>query len=101
MKVINHHKGNYTFDDTQDGSVMYGTVKVTESEWRKVLEYLKRAKYTSNTYHRDGLKHFWSWVYPKHKKLKRLCIGVSNTELVFKHFKLPNYKRQNYVFERL
>ena len=103
MKATNHHKDNYTFDDSNDGSVMNGTIYMTTKEYHKVLEYLRKAytnaKAKNNTYIRDGLSHVFNWTLVKRLNLKRICLGVTATELIFKHYKLPRYKRQNYVIE--
>lgn len=100
MKAINHQKNNYTYDGSNSGSVMNGTLYMSKKEWNRVVKYLggqyKKAVKNSDTYIRDGLGHALSWNIPKHSGEKSFCIGVTATELIFKHYNLPRYKRQNY-----
>ncbi len=104
MKLVNHRKENYTFDDTQSGSVMNGTIFVSEKEWKEIIKSLRkaysRAKATSNTQIRDGLHHVFSWLLPTHGNDKRICLGVAATSLIVLKYDLKNYKRQNYVIQR-
>lgn len=101
MKVINHQKGNYTFVSPSDSSVMYGTITMSAREWRSAVVYLKSrytlAKRYTNTYVRDGLSHVFNWTLKHYPQDGRVCLGVTATELLFKKYKLPRYKRQNYV----
>jgi len=103
MKITNHNKGNYTFDDSCDGSVMYGTIKMTRKEFDNAIEFLKSRwrKSTKNTetYTRDALNHVFNWTIPNHGKDRRICLGVVATKLIFEHYKLPRYKKQNYVID--
>ncbi|MBP9771430.1 MAG: hypothetical protein KBD16_00685 [Candidatus Pacebacteria bacterium] len=104
MKLINHHKGNFTFDDSHNGSVMYGTIYVTESEFADIVKRIKRsyrdAVRSCSTHRRDALSHVISWTLRNHGNDKRLCLGVTATALIAKWYKLPRYKHQNYVIER-
>ncbi len=105
MKLVNHHKDNYTFDDSNDGSVMNGTIYVTESEYADIVRRIKAsyrvAVKSSTTYRRDSLAHVINWTFRNHGNDKRLCLGVTATELIAKWYKLPNYKKQNYVINRI
>lgn len=111
MQVINHHDGNYTFADPTDSSVMYGTIKMTRDEFTDVIFFLedeyKKAKRLTSTYIRDGLSHVFNYTLPAYAKRKKenrypqhnncVCLGVTATEIIFKHWNLPRYKKQNYV----
>lgn len=89
---------------------MYGTIFMTPKEYQKVLTFLKaryiKAKEKGETYIRDSLSHYFSGTYgdkdttPKKDCIlsthNSICLGVCATELIFKKYKLPRYKRQNY-----
>ena len=104
MKLINHQKGNYTYDDTRDGSVMYGTIYMTGAQFHESIKALKRA-YTRavrdcNTSIRDGLSHVFNHTLVKHADARRICLGVTATSLLALKWNLPRYKsNQNYVIE--
>jgi hypothetical protein len=111
MQVINHHDGNYTYADPTDSSVMYGTIKMNLGEFTDALFYLedeyKRAKRQTNTYIRDGLSHLFNYTLSQWAKRKAenrypdcnncVCLGMTATELLFKKYNLPRYKRHNYL----
>lgn len=103
MKATNHHKDNYTYDDTSSGSVMNGTIKMTRKEYKDAIAFLKneykKAKQYNYTATRDGLMHTIDWVLNRYGDKRRICLGVTATELIFRRYRLPNYKRQNYVIE--
>ncbi len=106
MKAINHHKDNYTYDSSNDGSVMNGTIYMTAKEWETAKAMLRkaytRAKRLNDTYTRDALSHTLTYTITHLPDVKpydtrrSFCIGVTATELLFQHFKLPHYKKQNY-----
>ena len=100
MKITNHQKGNYAFDSSHDGSIMYGTVEVSHKEWCEIVKYLhrvySRATTSGNTYTRDALSHVFDWTLKNHAQDEYVCIGVEATRLMFKRFNLPRYKHQNY-----
>lgn len=100
IKVINHQKNNYTYDSSNSGSVMNGTIFMTKREWEKCKDIIckayGKAKRYNHTYERDGLAHAISYYIPHHEKAPSFCIGVTATEVIFKAFNLPRYKRQNY-----
>lgn len=97
MKVTNHQKGNFSY---LDSSVMYGTIEMSHKEWVESVKYLRRvyanAKRNRNTYKRDSLSQLFNWNLPKHAQDQYICLGICATELLFKRFNLPRYKRQNY-----
>lgn len=104
MQLINHHANNYTFDDTNEASVMNGTIIMSRDEWNDAIAYLlkayKRAERDYNTYIRDSLSHVFNWTLKKHKPIKRLCLGVVATKLIAYRYGLKSrYKNQNYVIE--
>ncbi len=105
MKIVNHQKGKYTFDDTNNGSVMYGSIYMSEKEFDDVVKFLRRryaiAKRYNQTYKRDSLSHALDWTLKQHGSDKRICLGVCATELIFERYNLPRYKRQNYVICRV
>lgn len=95
MKIINHQKGNFSYCGE---SVMYGTIIMSQKEFCDVVGYLKQqyryAKKHIKTYVRDSLYH--TITYTLTKKENPVCLGVCATELLFKKYKLPRYKKQNY-----
>lgn len=109
MKVKNHHDGNYTFVYPSDSTVIYGTIEMSQIEYDQCIKYLKRVRTnTKNTYIRDSLHHVFTYTLPQHRKRvqekrypyifdSRISLGVCATELIFKKFELPRYKRQNYM----
>jgi len=105
MKLVNHHKDNYTYDDTHDGSVMNGTIYMTAREWADMLKRLRkaydRATRDCNTRIRDGLAHVFNWTLKHHGDKKRVCLGVTATSLIALKYNLKRYKHQNYVIERI
>jgi hypothetical protein len=108
MKIQNHNAGNYFFTSQGDSSVMYGTITMTQAEYNDAIKYLQGVyKRTKNTYIRDSLAHVFNWTLKKrgdyHMEFFRqnssgesVSLGVCATELLFKRYKLPRYKRQNY-----
>lgn len=103
MKAINHQKDNYTFVSIYDSSVMNGTIEMTREEFNDAIEFLRIQKLISekkvDTYTRDALSHVFNWTLKHYGQADRLCLGVRATELIFKHYALPRYKRQNYVIQ--
>ena len=101
MKIINHNKGNYTFVSPSDSSVMYGTIEMNQEEFENAIAFLKKrygiAKRYCHTYVRDSLAHVFTWTLKHYPQNGRISLGVCATELLFKHFDLPRYKKQNYV----
>ena len=101
MKVTNHNKDNYTFVSASDSSVMNGTIEMSKKEFDNAIAFLKRrygiAKRYNHTYIRDSLSHVFNWTLKHYPKDKRICLGVCATELIFKQYNLPRYKKQNYV----
>lgn len=97
MKVTNHQKGNFTYCGS---SVMYGTIEMTQKEWLCALAYLKKcytkAKAQCDTYIRDSLSHVFNYTLPNTVSDAPVCVGVCATELLFKHYGLERYKKQNY-----
>ncbi len=98
MKIINHPKDKYIL---LDGTVMRGTIIMTQKEWKKAIDYLQRTKDRAvrmhDTYTRDNLVHLFSHefflsAYPPHTT----CLGVCATKLIVAKFYLPRYKEQNY-----
>lgn len=101
MKITNHNKGNYTFVSPSDSSVMYGTITMTRKEYERAIAFLKRrygtAKRYNHTYIRDSLAHVFNWTLKHYPQENRICLGVCATELLFKEYGLPRYKKQNYL----
>lgn len=95
MKVTNYQKDNYQYIGD---CVVRGSIKMTMQEFFEAEKYLKKeyqkAVKNNNTYIRDELKY--TKLLPENK---RVVMGVTATELVFKRYKLPRYKQQNYVWE--
>lgn len=92
MKIINHNKNNYTYDNS--GSVIRGTIEVTKDEWNIIKEYLRNSPSKSFDYMDIALERAEISYYDIFYSL-----GVTPTEMIFKHFNLPRYKRQNYQFK--
>lgn len=103
MKITNHHKGNFTYVDEDDSSVMYGTIEMSRDEFNDAIEFLRLQKQIAtkriDTYTRDALNHVFSWTLPHYQHKRRMCLGIRATELIFKHYGLPRYKMQNYVIQ--
>ena len=102
MKVINHNKGNYTYIHD---CVCYGTIEMSLKEFIKAYDYLytryKKAKTYTETYTRDSLYNLFNTHKIReaivNKSLDNICLGVCATEILFKKYKLPRYKKQNYL----
>lgn len=95
MRVTNYHRNNYRYiGDT----VVRGSIKMTFEEFLEAEKYLKKeyqkAEKNNDTYIRDNLHY--TKLLPDNGKV---VMGVTATELVFKRYKLPRYKQQNYVWE--
>lgn len=94
MKVINHQKNNFYDLDTY---IMRGTIEMTPKEWTKAYLWLwgqyQKAIKDIATYERDSLSSL------KREQGKIFSIGVCATKLLFKRFKLKNYKDQNYAIK--
>lgn len=103
MKIKNYIKGNYRYCGE---GVMYGEIKMTSHEFVEVIEYLKiayhSAQMTCETYTRDSLAHVFDYSLREAQIEKDIpmsmpvCLGVCATEIIFKKYNLPRYKRQNY-----
>lgn len=72
------------------------------AEWFEAMYAIKeryeKVKKEGETYTRDMLQHAINYnikIANAHE-LKRFSIGVEATKVVFDHFKLPRYKKQNY-----
>lgn len=91
MKITNHNPNN-TYDI--DTYVMRGTIEMTPQEWREAYSFLqkkyKQAAQKTDTYPRDSLASI-----RKNSGLL-FSVGVPATQLLFKKYKLKNYKNQNY-----
>lgn len=103
MKVVNHHKNNYSYDRSGNGSVIRGTLYMSQKEFKEVIGYLakeyKRALKNCDTSKRDGLSYLFDWILPKHDNKSPFCAGITATTLIFKHYNLPRYKEQNYTIK--
>ena len=95
MRVTNYHRNNYRYIDD---CIVRGSIKMTFEEFLEAEKYLKKeyqkAVKDCNTYIRDNL--CYTKLLPEHGNV---VMGVTATELVFKRYKLPRYKQQNYVWE--
>ncbi len=93
MKIKNYNKGNYlpAFD-----CVIYGHIEMTWKEWLEASTYLMRA--TKDRFYRNLLKED---IVREDKYLGRNWRNVRTTatELLFKRYNLPRYKRQNYAIK--
>lgn len=94
MKVTNYQIDNYRYIGDV---VVRGSIKMTFDEFIEIEKYLKdkyqKALKDGDTYIRDELKY--TKLLPDNGKV---VMGVTATELVFKKYKLPRYKKQNYVW---
>jgi hypothetical protein len=97
MKLVNHNKDNFYYDDSS--CVMNGTIELNKVELEKVREYLglrqKVAEMECDTYTRDNLPIAIE-SYDRWNGKSLLSLGVEGTKAIVKLFDLPNYKRQNY-----
>lgn len=92
MKITNHNKGNFTYD--AGGNVQYGTITVSQNEWKDIIKYLKYRYHTKTPYFfRDLVINRMGKPYGDKKNLYSL--GVTPNELIAKRYKLK-LKRQNY-----
>ena len=83
---------------------MRGTITMTRQEYEQLIAFLRRkytvAKRYSHTYIRDSLSLLFGWEnvrYPVEEH--RICLGVCATKLIFDEYKLPGYKKQNYMIQ--
>lgn len=84
MRVTNHQKENYT---TVPGSssIMRGTITMSLAQYNEAKQYLQKSK-TAKHQH----------IYWPATQNQSFCIGVHNTQMLFKKYHLPRYKDQNY-----
>lgn len=106
MKLTNHNKDNYYYDN--GGSVMNGTIEMTRQELEEAKRYmqvkLEVAKLENDTYTRDNLPIALTRITDWHMQgLKTfpstpsvLSLGIEGTKAIVKLYDLPNYKHQNY-----
>lgn len=99
MKVINYNQKNKNYLSAFD-CVIYGYIEMTPQEWKDACTYLKRAikdKFYKKLLCEDidrediNLSKFYS------RKCIWRNVRVTATELLFKKYNLPRYKRQNYA----
>jgi len=106
IKLINHHKGNYTYDD--GGSVMYWSIYMTRDQFDKGMSHLKKvyeeAHDNCDTYIRDSLAYIYEWGKPVTPRTDiytndyRVCIGVTATKILCEYYNIARYKHtQNYI----
>lgn len=94
MRAINHNRDNYYWD--RDGTTIHGTIYMNWNEYGQAEKMLtreyKKAIKNIDTYTRDNL-HYVRFIDDN----GLVNMGVTATRLIFKHFKLPRYKDQNYM----
>ncbi|MES2409545.1 MAG: hypothetical protein V4509_04595 [Patescibacteria group bacterium] len=97
MQVKNYIKGNYI---DAFNCVIYGEIKMTWSEWWTLQHYLYRAG--GNMFEKKMLREDMrrpDKYLEDGKGTTYRNIRVTYTKKVFDHYKLPRYKRQNYILK--
>jgi hypothetical protein len=94
MKLINYNYGYINHFDC----VIKGKIIVSKKEWRNILAFLQRTKAdTSYPFYKTMVKQDSLRVIKT--KFGDLCnIRVWATEKVVQHWRLPKYKKVNYMF---
>ena len=103
MNITNHKKDN-SYTCIGDSSIMRGTITMTAKEYAKAIMYLQneysKAQKDCNTAIRDGLLRAMATHRDSYMQyMKVFSLGVTATQLLFKKYKLPNYKEQNYAIK--